>query len=237
MKFTRARIMLLILGLVSCSQTTTPETASEVIRKEKLAGSGSLLFREHLFHTDPDQKIDEYRFYLFPYREGPFPKLPIDVDDAERLDSQALKKYSKLKISYDSIEKYYLRVVALENYFRDHPRDPKYVKGRANQDIYIQSGSDSSHALQFLLYKTFATFKSNRWEMDPGMNPKRGELYADPLARSAMNQHLHELCEKHGYTLTAFLWSGEESIFRSAKAIKQGTEALQYHLANHYKPE
>lgn len=223
----------LLASVLGCSQSSipiSPIVPADVIRNETNAGMKNKLDYESMFFLDSDQTIDEFRFYLMGYQDGPFPKSPETPEECERLTDILLKKYSKLDVSYRSIEIYYMRVVVLENYFKYHQRSQKYLKADTNQDIILQSCSGSSHVLQYLLYKMFATFKSNRYEVYPIM--RSDQLRADHVARAAMNQHLKHLCEKHGYTLTAFFWSGEEAAFRSEKAKKQGTEALRFYLSN-----
>jgi|LakMenEpi03Aug12_release.lakeMendotaPanAssembly.Ray.scaffolds.fasta_scaffold401284_2 hypothetical protein len=217
--------ILIFSQLISC-YSYEPKWRNDVIGLENEIQSSSYLF------NDIPQSQDEYTDLWLGFTEGPFPKVPEQYSQAERLNHILLVKYSKLEVSNDSIEAIYRQVVLLENYFRDHARNADSEKNGINQDILIQAKSESSHALQFLLYKKFATFKTNRYE-ENSLNSVSSVSFADINGRNAMLSHLHSLCEKHGYTLTAYMWSGKDSIFASNKAKKQGTEALNYFLKHH----
>jgi len=195
---------------------------------DKVGVKKDLSLSGYLF-DDVTQSEDEYSDLYSGFEEGPFPKEPNQYSAAERLDHQRLKKYSKLTASSDSIEKLYRQVVVLENYFKNHKRDGSFEEKGINQDIIIQAKSDNSHVLQYLLYKKFATIKTNRYE-EGSLNSVQSVLRADKDGRTAMLRHLHVLCENYGYTLTAYLWSGKDTKFASNKARTQGTEALNYFL-------
>lgn len=210
-------------SLISC-QSFKDNGSNDVVDLQKEMHLSSYLF------NDISQSEDEYSDLWSGFAEGPFPKVPNQYSEAERLNDRLLAKYSKLEVSNDSIEARYRQVIVLENYFRDHARDDFFEKKGINQDILIQAKSESSHALQFLLYKKFSTIKTNRYE-EKSINSVSSVSFADINGRNAMLSHLHSMCEKHGYTLTAYLWSGKDSKFGSNKAKKHGTEALNYFLS------
>lgn len=216
--------ILIITSLISCQSFKT-KWPNDVVSLEKEISINGYLF------NDIEQIQDESSDLLSGFAEGPFPKVPNQYSAAERLDHIRLKKYSKMEVSDDSIKMLYRRVVMLENYFKNHARDADLEKNGINQDIIIQATSESSHVLQYLLYKKFATIKTNRYEED-SLNSVQSVLHADKNGRTSMLRHLHTLCENYGYTLTAYLWSGKDSKFGSDQARTQRTEALNYFLQN-----
>jgi hypothetical protein len=215
-------ILLILTSIVSC-QSYNAKWDNDVVGLEKEIHESSYLL------SDISQSEDANSDLWSGFAEGPFPKIPNQYSMAERLNDLFLEKYSKLEVSNDSIETIYRQVVVLENYFKYHGRDADFEKNKINQDILIQGNSESSHVLQYLLYKKFSTIKTNRYE-EGSLNSVQSVLYADKKGRDAMLSHLHSLCEKHGYTLTAYMWSAKEPRFGSNKAKKQGTEALNYFL-------